>query len=181
MTIITETILAPTAAQAFGFAGLAAQMVWPLFRKRKAMLSVQLSASCTYAASYVLMGQSTAAAVCLTGATQNVITMLAGDHKWLSRISYVFLLIAVTVGIMTYAGLPSILAVTASCLNMIGRMQSDVLRMRGVQLSASPFGATHDVIVGAWPALAGAVVAFSIAITAFRREWHHRHPQVARP
>ena len=57
---------------------------------------------------------------------------------------------------------------------MIGRMQSDTLRMRGVQLTASPFGAAHDVVVGAWPALAGALISFTIAATAFRRELKSR-------
>ncbi|NHX27749.1 YgjV family protein, partial [Escherichia coli] len=88
---------------------------------------------------------------------------------------YVFLPVVMIIGVLTYSGLPTILMVTACSLIMIGRLQSDTLWMRGIQLTASPFGATHDVVVGAWPCLAGAVVSFTIAATAFRRELRSRH------
>jgi hypothetical protein len=161
-------------ATAFGVAGLSAQLVWPLFRGRETILTIQLAAACSYAASYSMMGQATAAALCLTGALQTAIALLASDRPWLSRMGYLFLPVVLTLGALTYAGTPTLLAVTACCLTMIGRMQSDTLRMRSVQLTASPFGAAHDVFVGAWPCLAGALLSFTIALSAFRREQHDR-------
>ena len=180
MTLAATSLIDPAAAPIFGIAGLAAQMVWPLFRRRDAMLTIQLGAACSYAASYALMGQNTAAAVCLTGAIQTTVALLAGDRAWLAKMGYVFLPVVLAVGAITYAGLPTLLAVTACCLIMIGRMQADTLRMRGVHLTASPFGAAHDVVVGAWPALAGALISFTIAATAFRRELKSRRRDTAR-
>lgn len=157
-------------ATVIGSAGLAAQLAWPLFRTREAMLTVQLGAACCYAASYALMGQDTATAVCLTGAIQTTVALLAGDRPWLGRIGLVFLPVVLGVGALTYSGLPTILAVAACCLVMVGRLQPDTLRMRAIQLTAAPFGAAHDALVGAWPGLAGATVTFAIALAAFRRE-----------
>ena len=178
ITLLAQVCETPLAT-AFGVSGLAAQLAWPLFRTRESMLTIQFGASCSYAASYALMEQHTATAVCLTGAMQTSVALLAGDRPWLSRMGYVFLPAVLAIGAMTYSGLPTILMVTACCLVMIGRMQSDLLRMRGVQLTASPFGAAHDVAVGAWPCLAGALVSFTIAFAGFRRELRGRGLLVA--
>ena len=83
---------------------------------------------------------------------------------------YVFLPVVLVLGATTFSGLPTILAVMACCLMMIGRLQQDLMRMRGIQLCASPFGAAHDIVVGAWPCLAGTILSFIVAAAAFRRE-----------
>lgn len=174
MTAIATTLLDPATAPMFGFAGLAAQMGWPLLRRREAMLTGQLGAACCYAMSYALMGRETATAVCLIGATQTTVALLAGERPWLFRMGYVFLPVVLAAGVLTYAGLPTIFAITACCLTMIGRLQPDILRMRGIQLTASPFGAAHDVVAGAWPCLIAATLSFAIALAAFRREVRRR-------
>ena len=81
MTIISTTLFDPSAAPVFGLMGLAAQMTWPLFRSRETMLMIQLAASCSYATSYGLLGQDTATAVCLIGAIQTTVALLAGDRR----------------------------------------------------------------------------------------------------
>lgn len=161
-------------APAFGVAGLAGQVVGPVFRRREAMLTVQLGTASSYAACYALIGQQTATAVCLTGAIQTTVALLAGNRPWVARMGYGFLPVVLALGVMTYSGLPTLLAVTACCLIMAGRLQADTLRMRGVQLGAAPFGMAHDALVGAWPCLAGALVSFTVAATAFHRERQRR-------
>lgn len=170
MTTLFATDAMPQLATFFGCAGLAAQLVWPLFKRRERILTVQLGAACCYAASYALMGQQTGTAVCLTGAIQTTVALLGRDSRVLDTLRLAFLPVVIGIGALTYAGIPTILAVTACCLVMIGRMQADTLRMRSIQLTAAPFGAAHDVLIGAWPCLAGALAAFAIAAAAFRRE-----------
>ena len=174
MTILTAYASDTSIAAVFGAVGLASQLVWPVFRDRKLILTIQLGGSCAYAASYSAMDQETAAAVCLAGAIQTTVAMFAGDRPWLNSMGYVFLPVVLFLGVATYSGLPTVLAITASSLIMIGRMQADTLRMRGVQLSALPFGAAHDVVVGAWFGLAGAVTSFVIAFFALRQEQSRR-------
>jgi hypothetical protein len=62
---------------------------------------------------------------------------------------------------------------------MIGRLQPDTVRMRSVQLTASPFGAAHDIMVGAWPCLLGASLSFAIASAGLRRELYGRRALAA--
>ena len=170
MTVAIASLIDPSAAPLFGAAGLAARVASPLFSRRDQILTTQLAASCLFAASYALMNQQTATSVCLIGATQTTVALIAGDRPWLNRMGYVFLPVVLAMGATTFSGLPTILAVTACCLMMIGRLQQDVMRMRGIQLCASPFGAAHDIVVGAWLCLAGAILSFAIAAAAFRRE-----------
>lgn len=179
MLDLTTYLAEPSPAAAFGVAGLSAQLVWPLCRKRLTILSVQLAAACSYGASYALAGHGTAAAICLIGATQTTVALLGGERPRLSRIGFVFLPMVLVAAALSYSGLPSILAATACCLVMIGRMQRDTLRLRIIQLGASPFGAAHDLLVGAWPCLAGALISFLIAATALRREARLRQGAVA--
>ncbi len=170
MTAIVQNLIDPSAAPLYGTAALAARMVSPLFTCREKILTAQLGSSCLFAASYAVMDQRTATSVCLIGAIQTTVTLIAGDRAWLNRMGYVFLPVVLVLGAVTYSGLPTLLAVTACCLMMIGRLQQDLMRMRGIQLASGPFGAAHDALVGAWPALFGALLSFAIASIAFRRE-----------
>ena len=167
---IVQTLIDPSAAPLYGTAALTVRIVSPLFACREKILTAQLGSSCLFAASYAVMDQETATAVCLIGAIQTTVSLMAGDRAWLNRMGYVFLPIVLVMGVMTYSGPSTLLAVTACCLMMIGRLQQDLIRMRGIQLAAGPFGAAHDVLVGAWPALFGALLSFAIATAAFRRE-----------
>jgi hypothetical protein len=177
MPATLTTLIDPAAASAFGFAGLGVRMVSPLFRSRPKILTAQLGATCLFAASYALLGQQTATAICLTGAIQTTIALLAGNRPWLSRTGALFIPLAIVIGALTYCGLPTLFAVTACCLNMISRLQTETVRMRGIQLTATPFGAAHDVVVGAWAGLAGAILSFAVAMIAFRRELRDRQIQ----
>lgn len=161
-------------ATVFGSAGLAAQLVGPLFRGRNAMLSMQLGAVCAYATSYALLGQTTAAATCLTGAFQTALVLSVGDRPWTAKAGLIFLPVVLILGALTFAGLPTVFAVVASCLTMIGRLQTNALAMRRIQLTATPFGALHDVLAEAWPALAGTFATFAVGFAALRRE-ERRH------
>ena len=154
----------------FGSAGLATQLVWPLFRSRRTILGMQLGTVCAYATSYALLGQATATATCLTGALQTALVLAFGNRPWMPRVGLVFLPVVLAIGVFTYAGLPTLFAVAASCLTMIGRLQRDALAMRRIQLSATPFGALHDLVAAAWPALAGTLVTFAVGFAALRRE-----------
>ena len=83
MYVAVTTLIDPAVAPVFGFAGLAAQMASPMFKARDTMLTMQLGAACSYAASYALMEQQTATSVCLIGAIQTTVALIAGDQPWL--------------------------------------------------------------------------------------------------
>ena len=113
MTAIVQTLIDPSAASLYGTAALAARMVSPLFANREQILTAQLGSSCLFAASYAVMDQRTATSVCLIGAIQTTVTLIAGERAWLNRMGYVFLPVVLVMGAVTYSGLPTLLAVTA--------------------------------------------------------------------
>jgi hypothetical protein len=175
LTILsTDLPLAPV----FGLVGLAGQLTWPLLRQRHRILTAQVGIAGCYATQYALMDQWSGMGVCLVGATQSTIALLAGDKPWLSRMGFAFIPVALVLAYLTWCGLPSLLATSACCLIMLGRMQRDILRMRAVMLTASPFGIGYDLSVGALAGLAGAILSFAIGAAALRREWLSRHRAV---
>lgn len=165
MTILLSALTTDPAT--FGLAGLAGQIAWPLFRTRFAILTIQIGTACSFAAHYALLGQSTGMAVCLIGAAQSLTALAAGNRQWLPA---AFLPVVWLVGLATWSGPATALAVTACTLIMLGRMQRCTLRMRAVMLAAAPFGITHDITVGAVPALIGALLSAALSVRALRRE-----------
>ena len=173
MSTLIDVFQLNPVASAFGAAGLVFQLVWPLFRQRRTIMSMQFGIGASYSLHYALMDAWSGAGVAGLGATQSAIAFLGGD-RWLRRISYAFLPVAAAICYATWSGLPSILALTAMTLVMIGRMQRDTLRVRIVLLTAAPFGLLHDVLVGAAPALVGGIISAIIALVMLAREVKER-------
>jgi hypothetical protein len=84
MITTAQTLIDPSAAPLFGIAGLAARMASPLFARRDPILAAQLAASCLFATSYALMQQPTATSVCLIGAVQTTVALIAGERPCLA-------------------------------------------------------------------------------------------------
>ena len=175
ITIISEN---PVAA-VFGALGLTCQLIWPWFRQRRAILSVQFGIGSLYCVQYALLGAWSAAGVTAIGATQTAVAFAAGDRPWLRRAGLVFLPIVAALCLLTWNGLSSLFALSAVTLIMVGRMQEDTMRLRVLQLAAAPFGMGHDVIVGAAPALIGGVISACVAAAALAREIRLRRHQAA--
>jgi len=180
MTVPVNMLLEHPAAAVLGLAGLTCQLIWPLFRTRRDMLSIQFCAAAGYALQYALLDQWTGTAVCAIGASQTLIAMRLGERPWLPHLGFGFIPLVWIAGYLTWSSVASGLAMTACCLIMIARMQRDTLRMRAIMLAAAPFGIAFDLAAGAAPALAGAIVSFLISLAALRREWLARQPAAAR-
>lgn len=171
MTNILTLITDEPVAAAFGGAGLAGQLAWPLLRSRTRILAAQLGIASSYATQYALLGQWTGTGVCAVGATQTVFALVVGNRPWLRYLGLCFIPIVGLISYLTWSGAASAFAMTACCMIMIARLQRDTLRMRAIMLAAAPFGIGYDLAVGAIPALAGAILSAAIGIGAFRREW----------
>ncbi len=172
-SIFTHFADAPLAA-AFGMAGLAGQLAWPLLRKRCQILSAQFGIASCYATQYALMGQWSGTGVCAIGAGQTLIAMITGGRPRLRCVGACFIPLVGLISFLTWNGVASAFAMTACCLVMIGRMQRDAIRMRAVMLSAAPFGIGYDLTVGAAPALAGAILSALVGGAALYRECQAR-------
>lgn len=161
-------------AAAFGALGLACQLAWPLFRMRRAMLAVQFGVGADYAVQYALLGAWSGAGVAALGAAQTAVALLTGDSRSLRWVGALFLPVVAAICVATWSGPASLMALTACALIMIGRMQRDTLRLRLFLLGAAPFGIGHDIVVGAAPALLGAVASACVAAVMLARELARR-------
>jgi Bacterial inner membrane protein len=176
---IEEIFLANPLACAFGAAGLSFQLIWPLMRARRAIMTAQFGIGADYSMQYALLGAWSGAGVAGLGAMQSALAFFAGDRPWLRWAGLVFLPFVGAVGYVTWSGIASFFALTAVTLIMIGRMQSDTLRLRILLLAAAPFGIGYDIAVGAVPALIGGLVSAVIAVAMLVREIKQRRQPAA--
>jgi Bacterial inner membrane protein len=177
---IAQMIIDNPAATAFGAAGLACQLAWPLFRTQRKILAVQFGIGADYSLHYALLGASSGAGVAAMGAAQTALKLLAGDRPWLRWAGLVFLPIVAAVCWATWSGPASACALAAVTLIMVGRMQDDTVRLRMFMLAAAPFGMGYDILVGAAPALIGGIASATIAVVALVREIRLRRSAVRR-
>jgi hypothetical protein len=154
--------------------GLLCQLIWPLFRTRKAILAAQFGIGASYAIQYALLGAWTGAGIASLGATQTALTLLAGARQPVRWLAALLLSAVWAICLATWNGAPSLAAAAACTLVMVGRMQRDTLRLRICLLSAAPFGIGYDIAVEAAPALIGAIVSACIAAAMLVREIAHR-------
>ena len=152
-----------------GAIGLAAQLTWPLMRTRRGILNVQAAIGLGYGTQYALLGAWSGAAVAWLGGVQTLLILFLGAEH-MRKIAFGVFPLLLGIGTLTWSGIPTLLALVASGLVMLGRLQQDTLSLRRLQLGAAPFGAAHDLYVGALPALFGALVSAAIAALALRRE-----------
>lgn len=159
-------------ATAFGAAGLLCQLIWPVLRAHRAIMSVQFGIGADYSIHYALLDAWSGAGVAGLGALQSAMAYFYGERRWFRRVGLVFLPVVAAISYATWIGVPTLLAFTAVALIMIGRLQSDTLRLRILLLAAAPFGMGYDLLVGAAPALAGggvsAIIAFAMLIREIR-------------
>lgn len=152
-----------------GTVGLLAQLTWPLMRTRRGILIVQAAIGLGYGTQYALLGAWSGAAVAWLGGVQTLLVLFLGSCHTRTIAIGVFPTL-VLIGVTTWNGIPTLLALIACSLIMLGRLQQDTLRLRKLQLAAAPAGAAHDLLVGALPALAGALASAAIAALSLRRE-----------
>src|SRR5690606_20311009 len=163
MKALTDVLHENPLAATFGGMGLFCQLIWPLFRQRRAMLGAQFGIGADYSAQYAFLGAWSGAGVAGLGAMQTALAFAAGERPWLRHAGFAFLPIVAALGAATWNGLDTMLALIAVTLIMVGRLQRDTLRLRIFLLAAAPFGIGYDILVGAMPALIGGLLSASVA------------------
>jgi hypothetical protein len=170
VSTFTDILLESPLATAFGAAGLLCQLIWPIFRARKAILGAQFGIGADYSLQYALLGAWSGAGVAGLGALQTALAFFAGERAWLRHSGLLLLPVVGLIGYASWSGIATLLAMTAVTLIMIGRAQRDTLRLRVLLLAAAPFGMGYDILVGALAALAGGIVSAIIAAVMLMRE-----------
>ncbi|MEL6206838.1 MAG: YgjV family protein [Pseudomonadota bacterium] len=159
----------------------------PAFRNRQAILSAQLCAGACFVAHYLCLGITVAAAANVLGLVQTAAAIFAARSTSMTRVGYALIGLMVLSGLYFWQGPISGLSVLAMTLIALGRMQTDVVRLRLLLLSGGVVWMAHDVIGAAWFALAADIGAFAVGLSALlsmyvrvRVEWRPpAHPTFA--
>jgi hypothetical protein len=173
MHTVTEIFLANPMATTFGAIGLLCQLIWPMFRRRRAIMTAQFGVGADYSLHYALLDAWSGAGVAGIGATQSALAFFFGERSWFRWLGLIFLPVVAAICYATWAGLETLFAFAAVTLIMLGRLQRDTLRLRILLLAAAPFGIGYDILVGA-PALVGGIVSATVAATMLVREINER-------
>ncbi len=162
-----------------GFCGIAATAglaVWPLFRSRGAMLTLQLGALALLSLHYALLGVTTAAIVNGLSTLQLIACLALGTHPRLRWIGYGLAGLMVASSILTWQGLISLLSTAGNVVIAIGRLQVNADRMRLLVLAGAPFWILHDLIIAS-PVVLADTLCLLVGLAALL--W--RNPSHARP
>ena len=161
-----------TAADVFGAAAFAGSCLWPLMKKRRALLAGQAVTNLMFIIHYVLLGAHTAAALCLLVVTQALAAMPEGRSRWQTAAFAATVPAIAAIAVFTWSGLPSALSSLGITFSTLARWQSDAVRMRLFLLVAGAFWISHNAVVMSPFAMASDV--FSAAANLLRLRGERR-------
>lgn len=167
----------PSVALAFGLAGAAMNIVWPLFGGRRGMLLGQVGVALFFSVHYALTDAVTGAIMNLLALVQALLAIPLGERPAF-RIAYLATLpVIALVLVLSWAGPPSAFAAVGLALISLGRYQLSPIRFRACLLAAVLPWVAHNLAVGSIPGLIADACAFSTGALALR--YVLRHPQAS--
>ncbi len=131
-----------------GALAVAVNSSWPLLRHRKRILAVQAVGSSLFGIHFLLIGSSTAAAMCAAGIVQGVTAAVVARRGVRLGIVGATLLAGAAVTVLTWHGLPSAFAQAGGLFSASGRLQRDTQRLRWLFLGSEMCWTTHNLMVG---------------------------------
>jgi hypothetical protein len=126
----------------------------PAFRSRRTILLIQLAAGLCFAAHYLCLGITVAAAANMLGMVQTGTALFAARSSAMNRLGYALIALMALTGLWFWQGPISGLSVAAMVLIALARMQSNEIHLRLLLLAGGGFWVMHDVMGGAWIAVA---------------------------
>jgi hypothetical protein len=117
------------------------------------MLATYIGNNFGFMVHYSLLGQWTAVAMNGVLALQTVVAMHLAERPRLRWIYYLLMPVLAVGSLITWHGLPSLLAGFAAILSAIGRVQINETYMRTWLLISAAIWLAHDVVVGSLPGL----------------------------
>lgn len=159
-----------------GLVALGSSVTWPLLRRRKAILIVQVAGSLLFGLHYLLLGAATAAAMCVMGALQGIALVTLVERRHRIGVVGATMAIGALVTTLTWSGLPSLLSQAGQAMSAIGRLQLDTQRLRMWFLISVVFWCSHNLMVGSVFGLASDTLSLTSLLLGL---WRHRAAMAA--
>lgn len=156
-------------ATAFGYAGVLANLVWPLMRHRPALLGGQVVACILMGVHFELLAAHTGACIMLVAGIQAALAVPLGLFPRFKFIYLGSLVLTPVVCFLSWQGPPSVFSSLALAIVCIANFQLNALYQRAWLITAIFAWAAHNLMVGSMPGLLSNTLAFCVsALMLFR-------------
>jgi hypothetical protein len=144
-----------------GLVAMVCYAAWPLCGSRSTILAAYVANNLAFMLHYALLGHWTAVAMNSILALQTVGAMRLVTRPRLRWVYYALMPVVAFGSLITWQGVPSLLAGVAATLSTLGRMQTNERFLRLWLLASAPFWLAHDVIVMSLPGQAADVLSMA--------------------
>jgi Bacterial inner membrane protein len=140
-------------ASLFGFAGVAANVIWPLMKSREHLLAGQVVACLLMFIHFALLGASTGAAVMATAGVQAAIAIPLGKSKNFRLLYLASLTLTPAICYLSWHGPASAFSSLALAIVCIANYQQSFVLQRVLLMCAILAWIAHNILVASVPAL----------------------------
>jgi len=142
-----------TLATIFGYAGVVANLCWPLMRQRSLLLGGQVFACLLMLFHFILLGAYTGAAIMCVAGVQASLAIPLGLGRKFKHIYFLSLLLTPIVCYLTWQGYQSLFSSLALAIVCVANLQLDQVRQRSILITAIFAWFVHNIMVGSIPGL----------------------------
>lgn len=165
----------PSLASLFGFAGVAANMTWPLMKTRTRLLQWQVVACILMFTHFMLLAAYTGATIMLVAGIQAALAIPLGKSE---RFKYIYLgslVLTPIVCFLTWQGPQSFFSSLALAIVCIANFQLNQIRQRGLLITAIFAWVAHNLMIGSTPGLISNALAFCVSALMLSRLYRARN------
>jgi hypothetical protein len=153
----------PSLAAIFGFAGVAANVTWPLMRRRSGLLAWQAIACGLMFLHFALLGAQTGALIMLVAGLQALLAVPLGKSPKFKRIYIASLVLTPMVCYLSWQGPQSVFSSLALAIVCVANFQLNQVHQRTMLLTAILAWIVHNILVSSIPGLISNALAFSVS------------------
>jgi hypothetical protein len=156
-------------ATLFGFAGVAANLTWPMMRQRRHLLVGQVIACALMLIHFELLGAHTGAIVMLVAGLQAALAIPLGTSTHIKRVYLASLLLTPVVCYLTWQGPASFFSSLALGIVCIANFQMNQVMQRTILITAIFAWMVHNLMVHSIPGLISNILALSVSAYMMRK------------
>lgn len=161
-------------ADGFGFAGVLANMAWPLMKLRKKMLAGQVLACGLMLTHFALLHAVTGALIMLLAGLQAGLAIPLGEHPRFKKIYLASLTLTPIVCYWSWQGFQSIFSSLALMIVCVANFQLNQVHQRMLLILAIFAWVVHNLMVGSTPGLISNFLALLVSGVMLQKVIHSR-------
>lgn len=164
-----HSLYSQTISQLIGFIAVGLTLALYQFNSRRTMLIIIIVSSALYAVHFLLLGAPTGAIMNSLNIFRSLVFLRYAHKKRPIQIMYLFIVLFLMAGVLTWQGPLSLLPMTGMISGTIAYWQLKTKRIRRLALIASPCWLVYNVISGSYPGMVAELVSITSNIVAMYR------------